>query len=94
MLISDLGWELFFFCDFEGKGYIIKVDLECVVGDLNLNYEQFDFIFDKFDIDKNGCLILDEFVEGFGMFFSEGNGLMEFDLLKYVDDDLNDEFKQ
>ena len=92
--ISDPGRELFFLCDPEGKGYITKADLERVSGDLNLNYEQLDFIFDKLDIDKNGRLILDEFVEGFGTFLSEGNGSTELDSSKHVDDDLNDEFKQ
>lgn len=92
--ISDPGRELFFLCDPEGKGYITKADLERVAGDLNLNYEQLDFIFDKLDIDKNGRLTLDEFVEGFGTFLSEGNGSTELDSSKHVDDDLNDEFKQ
>lgn len=92
--ISDPGRELFFLCDPEGKGYITKSDLERVAGDLNLNYEQLDFIFDKLDIDKNGRLTLDEFVEGFGTFLSEGNGSTELDSSKHVDDDLNDEFKQ
>lgn len=92
MLISDFGWELFFLCDLEGKGYIMKVDLGWVVDDLSLNFEQFDFIFDKFDIDKNGCLMFDEFVEGFGVFFVDGNnGLLEFYFLKY-DVNLKDDF--
>ena len=87
--ISDPGRELFFLCDPEGKGYITKVDLERVAEDLNLNFEQLDFIFDKLDIDKNGQLTMDEFVEGFGTFLGEGSDSTEFDSSKH---DLSDEF--
>lgn len=87
--ISDPGRELFFLCDPEGKGYITKADLERVAEDLNLNFEQLDFIFDKLDIDKNGQLTMDEFVEGFGTFLEEGSGSTEFDSSKH---DLSDGF--
>lgn len=89
--ISDPGRELFFLCDPEGKGYITKSDLGRVAEDLNLNFEQLDFIFDKLDIDKNGRLTLDEFVEGFGTFLGESNGTSELDSSKH-DGNLNDEF--
>lgn len=87
--VSDPGRELFFLCDPEGKGYITKTDLQRVAEDLNLNFEQLDFIFDELDIDKNGRLTMDEFVEGFGTFLSEGNGATELDSSKH---DLSDEF--
>lgn len=77
--INDPGRELFFLCDPEGKGYITKVDLERVAEDLNLDFQQLDFIFDKLDIDQNGQLTMDEFVEGFGSFLAESNGASEVD---------------
>lgn len=89
--ISDPGRELFFLCDPEGKGFITKSDLGRVAEDLNLNFEQLDFIFDKLDIDKNGRLTLDEFVEGFGTFLGESNGTSELDSSKH-DANFNDEF--
>lgn len=90
--ISDPGRELFFLCDPEGKGYITKADLGRVADDLNLNFEQLDFIFDKLDIDKNGRLTLDEFVEGFGVFLADGtNGSSEINSSKH-DANLKDEF--
>lgn len=90
--VSDPGRELFFLCDPEGKGYITKADLERVAEDLNLNFEQLDFIFDKLDIDKNGRLTMDEFVEGFGTFLAEGNGSTELDSSKQNHDFSDDEF--
>lgn len=81
--INDPGQELFFLCDPEGKGYITKADLERVADDLNLNFEQLDFIFDKLDIDQNGRLTMDEFVEGFGSFLGENNVAMELDSPKH-----------
>ena len=90
--ISDPGRELFFLCDPEGKGYITKADLGRVADDLNLNFEQLDFIFDKLDIDKNGRLTLDEFVEGFGAFLADGNnGSSELHSSKH-DANLKDQF--
>ena len=89
--ISDPGRELFFLCDPEGKGYITKADLERVAEDLNLNFEQLDFIFDKLDIDKNGQLTMDEFVEGFGTFLSEVNDSTELDSTKQ-NQDFSDEY--
>lgn len=90
--ISDPGRELFFLCDPESKGYITKADLGRVAEDLNLNFEQLDFIFNKLDIDKNGRLTQDEFVEGFGTFLGgESNGTSEHDSSKH-DSKLDDEF--
>lgn len=85
--ISDPGRELFFLCDPEGKGYITKADLGRVAEDLNLNFEQLDFIFDKLDIDQNGRLTLDEFVEGFGTFLGG-----ESNVTSDHDSKLDDEF--
>ena len=71
--LSDPGRELFYLCDPQNKGFITKDDLQRVAGDLNLNFEQLDVIFDKLDIDKNGRLTLDEFAEGFGKFLGHSN---------------------
>lgn len=84
-LDTDPGEELFYLCDPEGKGYIIKADLERVANDLNLNFEQLDIIFDSLDADGNGRLTLDEFSKGFGKFLSGEDPVTESEMDKPID---------
>jgi len=60
-LISAKAEELFNLCDKEGKGFIIKKDMQRLRDELDVESEQLEDVFDSLDIDHNGFLTLKEF---------------------------------
>ncbi|XP_050713753.1 mucin-12-like isoform X2 [Eriocheir sinensis] len=58
--------ELFTVCDRECKGFITKRDLQHLWGELPLDPDELEAVFDSLDKDHNGFLSLQEFTNGFG----------------------------
>ncbi|XP_042234265.1 EF-hand calcium-binding domain-containing protein 4B-like [Homarus americanus] len=58
--------ELFTLCDRECKGFVTKRDLQRLWGELPLDPDEFERVFDSLDQDHNGFLSLEEFTDGFG----------------------------
>ncbi|XP_045104970.1 uncharacterized protein LOC123500331 [Portunus trituberculatus] len=58
--------ELFTVCDRECKGFITKRDLQYLWGELPLDPDELESVFDSLDRDQNGFLSLQEFTNGFG----------------------------
>ncbi|XP_063885413.1 protein split ends-like isoform X2 [Scylla paramamosain] len=58
--------ELFTVCDRECKGFITKRDLQHLWGELPLDPDELESVFDSLDRDQNGFLSLQEFTNGFG----------------------------
>nr|XP_026696430.1 ras and EF-hand domain-containing protein homolog isoform X2 [Ciona intestinalis] len=67
-MVKEKSRELFALCDKEGKGFINKVDMQRLHGELPLSDEQLRDVFDSLDNDGNGFLTFEEFCEGFGGF--------------------------
>ncbi|XP_042148276.1 EF-hand calcium-binding domain-containing protein 4B isoform X1 [Ixodes scapularis] len=67
-LLVNKALELFTLCDKEDKGFINKRDMQKLQGELPLEPEQLEMVFDSLDVDHNGYLTLEEFTDGFGMF--------------------------
>lgn len=75
VLVKQKFYELFALCDIEEKGFIIKRDMQRLQIEIGLDFEQFEVVFDLLDDDKNGYLILEEFILGFGKYY---------DLVSYI----------
>ncbi|EEC08946.1 hypothetical protein IscW_ISCW024370, partial [Ixodes scapularis] len=66
-LLVNKALELFTLCDKEDKGFINKRDMQKLQGELPLEPEQLEMVFDSLDVDHNGYLTLEEFTDGFGI---------------------------
>lgn len=75
VLVKQKFYELFALCDIEEKGFIIKRDMQRLQIEIGLDFEQLEVVFDLLDDDKNGYLILEEFILGFGKYY---------DLVSYI----------
>lgn len=75
ILVKQKFYELFALCDIEEKGFIIKRDMQRLQIEIGLDFEQLEVVFDLLDDDKNGYLILEEFILGFGKYY---------DLVSYI----------
>ncbi|XP_077424476.1 EF-hand calcium-binding domain-containing protein 4B [Vanacampus margaritifer] len=60
--------EFFQVCDIEKKGFITQRDMQRLLGELPLNADELEKVFDTLDSDSNGFLTLDEFSTGFSEF--------------------------
>ncbi|XP_064458799.1 EF-hand calcium-binding domain-containing protein 4B-like isoform X2 [Ornithodoros turicata] len=60
--------DLFSLCDKENKGFVSKKDMQRLHGELPLEPDQLEVVFDSLDTDNNGFLTLEEFTAGFGKF--------------------------
>ncbi|KAK3544212.1 hypothetical protein QTP86_008306 [Hemibagrus guttatus] len=60
--------EFFQICDSERKGYITATDMRRLHKELPLSAEELENVFDSLDLDRNGCLTLEEFSSGFSTF--------------------------
>lgn len=69
VLVKQKFYELFALCDIEEKGFIIKRDMQRLQIEIGLDFEQLEVVFDLLDDDKNGYLILEEFILGFGKYY-------------------------
>ncbi|XP_018494842.1 EF-hand calcium-binding domain-containing protein 4A [Galendromus occidentalis] len=67
-LLIDKARELFEFCDTENKGFITKRCMQRLKGQIPLEPDQLEEVFNRLDVDGNGFLTLEEFTDGFGMF--------------------------
>ncbi|KAJ8048276.1 EF-hand calcium-binding domain-containing protein 4A [Holothuria leucospilota] len=69
VMVEEKARELFAVCDVEEKGFVNKLDMRRLVGELPGHDEtQLEFVFDSLDKDGNGFLTLEEFTQGFGGF--------------------------
>ncbi|TSK13297.1 EF-hand calcium-binding domain-containing protein 4B [Bagarius yarrelli] len=62
--------EFFQICDSEGKGYITPTDMRRLNKEIPLSAEELENVFDSLDLDRNGCLTLEEFSSGFSKFLN------------------------
>ncbi|XP_022672457.1 EF-hand calcium-binding domain-containing protein 4B-like, partial [Varroa destructor] len=67
-VLIDKARELFSLCDIETKGFMTKRCMRRLNGEIPLDLDQLEEVFDRLDRDGNGFLTLDEFTNGFGMF--------------------------
>lgn len=67
-LLTQKAADLFALCDQEDKGFVTKRDMQRMRGELPMEPEQLEAVFDTLDVDKNGYLTLEEFREGFDEF--------------------------
>ncbi|TRY68944.1 hypothetical protein TCAL_03773 [Tigriopus californicus] len=67
-LLTQKAADLFSLCDQEDKGFVTKRDMQRMRGELPMEPEQLEAVFDTLDVDKNGYLTLEEFREGFDEF--------------------------
>ena len=67
-LLSEKAADLFSLCDQEEKGFVTKRDMQRLRGELPLDPDQLEAVFDTLDGDLNGYLTLEEFTEGFSAF--------------------------
>ncbi|XP_054633214.1 EF-hand calcium-binding domain-containing protein 4B isoform X2 [Dunckerocampus dactyliophorus] len=66
--ILEKTHEFFQVCDIEKKGFITRWDMQRLYGELPLNADELEKVFDTLDSDSNGYLTLDEFSTGFSEF--------------------------
>nr|XP_057942218.1 EF-hand calcium-binding domain-containing protein 4B [Doryrhamphus excisus] len=66
--ILEKTHEFFQVCDIEKKGFITRWDMQRLYGELPLNADELEKVFDTLDSDSNGSLTLDEFSTGFSEF--------------------------
>ncbi|XP_039376344.1 EF-hand calcium-binding domain-containing protein 4B [Mauremys reevesii] len=64
--LAMLGF--FQICDVEGKGFIIRRDMQRLHGELPLSLEELEKVFDTLDADGNGSLTPEEFTTGLSQF--------------------------
>jgi Ras and EF-hand domain-containing protein len=67
-MLAHKAAELFAICDQEDKGFVTKRDMQRMRGELPLDPQQLEDVFDTLDCDANGYLTLDEFRDGFGSY--------------------------
>ena len=65
-LLIDKARELFELCDTESKGFITKRCMQRLNGQIPLDPDQLEEVFNRLDVDGNGYLTLEEFTDGFG----------------------------
>lgn len=68
-LLIDKARELFELCDTESKGFITKRCMQRLNGQIPLEPDQLEEVFNRLDVDGNGYLTLEEFTDGFGKLF-------------------------
>ncbi|XP_077372690.1 EF-hand calcium-binding domain-containing protein 4B [Festucalex cinctus] len=66
--VREKTHEFFQVCDIEKKGFITQRDMQRLLGELPLNADELEKVFDTLDSDSNGFLTLDEFSTGFSEF--------------------------
>ncbi|XP_061773883.1 EF-hand calcium-binding domain-containing protein 4B-like isoform X1 [Nerophis ophidion] len=66
--ILEKTHEFFQVCDIEKKGFINRQDMQRLHGELPLNADELEKVFDTLDSDNNGYLTLNEFSTGFSEF--------------------------
>lgn len=87
-VLKERATELFKLCDEDGKGFITEQDLVGVINNLELPLDaiQVREAFVKLDEDQNGCLTLEEFTAGFGLFLGIQSDSESSDLEEIVTD--------
>ena len=68
-LVYKKANELFKTCDEEKKGFIIKKDIQKIKEIVNLTPEALEDVFDSLDVEKNGYLTMEQFINRFNDFF-------------------------
>ena len=68
ILLGEKAADLFRICDQEEKGFVTKRDMQRLRGEIPLDPDQLEAVFDTLDGDENGYLTLEEFTRGFGNF--------------------------
>ena len=97
-LLSQKASDLFSLCDAEEKGFVTKRDMQRLRGELPLDPDQLEAVFDTLgmsltplgichlklclDADGNGYLTLEEFTDGFSSFLGVGAAAKD-----HLDDD-------
>ncbi|XP_057693263.1 EF-hand calcium-binding domain-containing protein 4B [Corythoichthys intestinalis] len=67
-MVLEKTREFFQVCDIEKKGFITQRDMQRLLGEVPLNADDLEKVFDTLDSDSNGFLTLDEFSAGFSEF--------------------------
>ncbi|VVC41470.1 EF-hand domain pair,EF-hand domain [Cinara cedri] len=63
--MEAIGHKLFQLGDPEGKGFIIRRDMQKLKNELSMTPEQLEIVFDTLDVEQKGYLTLDQFLERF-----------------------------
>ncbi|XP_025405512.1 EF-hand calcium-binding domain-containing protein 4A-like isoform X2 [Sipha flava] len=63
--MEAIGHKLFQLGDPEGKGFIVRRDMQKLKDELSMTPEQLEIVFDTLDVEQKGYLTLDQFLEKF-----------------------------